>query len=374
MADGVYTKTNKDLNAWLTDAKRFCDNFEMLPDDFPVHSDYLIDGITSYDWVAAYKQYQTIFHDMQEEIASHPAEYAIVKRDKTGEYKIVDRMIHQVLWLFVSLAQSGEIKNDILHVDAATYLEYIKGKAIGSRDATPKSIDCLFQILPKFGFSVRNFRFGENEDFTISAPNYPRLMTVIKASTMTQHCKKSLVSDYASFNYRIYSIAAKAPLPIEITHTYALMSDDCKAFASGLLDYLRANQWVQNGERHHWFDRGWLSYHKKNKWATIDGKPRHLGCRIEIYYQPNQFHLLVSGGDGAIDRAERMGALPAPYGEPWKEQMKCKGCRKGECKARRTVENHGEKTVLCAWHKIHLDSNPSNDLPVILDMLTQLTR
>ena len=44
MADGVYTKTNKDLNAWLTDAKSFCDNFEMLPDDFPVHSDYLIDG------------------------------------------------------------------------------------------------------------------------------------------------------------------------------------------------------------------------------------------------------------------------------------------------------------------------------------------
>ena len=160
---------------------------------------------------------------------------------------------------------------------------------------------------------------------------------------------------------------------MEITHTYALMDQDCKTFASGLLDYLRVNQWVQNGERHHWFDRGWLSYHRKNKWATVDGKPRHLGCRIEIYFQPHSFHLLISGGDGAIERAELMYALPQPYDEPWRGQIKCKGCRKGECKARRIVETRGKKMALCAWHKVHFDPNPSSDLPIIFDMLNQLT-
>jgi len=368
MTDKFDAKTKSIFDEWVANTKGFCDNFENIPDDFPIHQDYLIDGITTNEWITAYKQYQTIFCDMQAEIAENPYEYGIIQLDKSGKYKMIDRMIHQILWLFVSLAQSGEIRDDILYVNGALYSEYINGKAIGSRDATPKRIDCLINILPKFGFYLNDFQFGKNDDFTVSAPKYHRLMTVIKASTITQYCKKSLVSDYASFNYRIYSIAAKAPLPIEITHTYNIMNDDCKAFISGLLDYLYTNKWVKNGERHHWFNSGWLSYHKKNKWATVDGKPRFLGCRIEIYYQPNGFHILITGGDGAIDRAEIMYALPAPYGEHWKMQMKCRGCRKGECKARRTSNT----TVLCAWHKIHLDPNPKTDLHIIIEMLNSL--
>ena len=372
MADKTNGKINTNLDDWITDVKGFCDGFESIPDEFPIHSDYLIDGIASNEWIAAYKQYQVIFRDMQAEIAANPDKYGIITLTKSGEYKLLDRMTHHILWLFVSLAQSGEIKNDILYVNGALYLEYINGKSIGSRNATPKRIDCLFHVLTKFGFDVHNFHFGENKDFTISTPKFPRLITVIKASTLTQYCKKSLVSDYASFNFRMYSIAANAPLPMESTHTYTIMEEDCQAFISGLLDYLRINGWVKNGERHHWFNDGWLSYHKKNKWATVDGKPRHLGTRIEIYYHPDYFRLLISGGDGAVDRAEWMCALPQPYGEHWKIQMQCRGCRKGECKARRIARNGDTAVVLCAWHKIHLDPNPKTDLPIIIDILNRL--
>lgn len=373
MSDEAANKRKKELEEWFAGAKSFCDSFEVIPNEFLIHADYLIDGITSKQWVAAYKQYQIIFRNMQAEIAANPADYGIIQPDKSGEYKVADRMVHQVLWLFVSLAQSGEIKNDILYIDGQLYLQYIQGKSIGSRDATPKRVDCLFTLLTKFDFVVESFCFGEAADFTVAAPKYPRLMTVIKASTISQYCKKGLVSDYSSFNYRIYSIAAKTPLPLEISHGYALMDDGCKAFVSGLLDYLHAHKWVRNGERYHWFDAGWLSYHKKNKWVTVDGKSLHMGCRIEFYFWSHHVHLLISGGDTAVDRAESMYALPQPYGDIWREQLKCVFCRKDECQARRILKKDGKNAAFCAWRKVHLDPDFLNDLPVILETLDKLT-
>lgn len=368
-----YRRTNKDTEKWFDGIKHFCDCFETIPDSFHVHTDYLIDGMTESEFVSAYKQYQAVFKMMQDEIYNNPEEYALLKCDSKNILKPACSMIHQILWLFVSLAQSGEIIDDVLYVNGKSYLEYINGKSIGSHDATPKSVDCLLPILSKFGFVLENYHHNTEINFTVSAPLYPRLMTVIKASTLTQQCKKSLMSDYCSFNSRIYSIPAKSSLPMEISHSYFLMSEENKAFISGLLKYLFDLKWRVNGTRHHRHDHGWISLQKNHHWEERDGININMGQRIEIYYSLEHIHLLINGGDSALSHIDSLSLLPHPYGEIWSTGLKCRGCLKGECKARRSIEADGKQSVYCAQAKVGCPINSKIDLPIIKEIVNILT-
>jgi len=76
-----------------------------------------------------------------------PEYFGLMTVDKKGVIKPTINAPFPYLWLFIVLARSGKIDGGILHVKAATFLEYAKGKKIGSHNIRPEKIDILLDRL-----------------------------------------------------------------------------------------------------------------------------------------------------------------------------------------------------------------------------------
>jgi len=345
-----------ELNEMLDNIKHFTDCYENIPNDFDVHADYLIDGMTKEEFIKGYIEYQKLMVALHDELYQNPNEYGLTVYDKkTDSYKPAYAMGHPILWLMVSLSQAGEIKNDILYVNGEVYKEYVGGKAIGSHDGTPKNVDKLITILSKCGIEVEEYCHNEAKDFTVAAPSNPRLMTAIKASTLPQYSKKSLMSDYRSFNYRLYSIGMKEKFPFELTHTYSLMNEKYQKFMSELLAEIAKAKIGSPVIYHHNTDGGLLNFKNLLLYYNLEG-PRFGFQGNENVYKNRDYFL----------------SMPEPYRSLWETAMKCRGCRQGECRYRNIVESDGKKTVYCMVGGASYPRGYDYDVAHIIEILTIL--
>ena len=55
-----------------------------MPNDFCVHSDYLIDNLDEISFRKAYEQYRRIMQVLQLDMAKSPSEYGLIASDKKG--------------------------------------------------------------------------------------------------------------------------------------------------------------------------------------------------------------------------------------------------------------------------------------------------
>jgi len=125
-----------------------------IPNDFHVHSDYLIDNLNETDFRKAYERYRQIMQALQLDMAKLPHEYGLIVCDKKGLEKPAYSMNNQYIWLFLALAQSGEIKNGILHIDGQKFADFKNGKAVGKNSTSPKNVDKLIKQLENHSFTI----------------------------------------------------------------------------------------------------------------------------------------------------------------------------------------------------------------------------
>jgi hypothetical protein len=327
--------------------KEYAGCFEgQIPKQFTVHADYLTDGLSEADFNCAYEKYRRKMREMQSDMAAHPQDCGLIAYDKKGNEKPAYSMNNQYIWLFLALAQAGEVKDNVLHIDGAKFNEFKAGKAVGKNIATPKNIDKLIERLTSHEFIISG---DINGDFTITS-SIDNLMFVIKASTFTKYARVSMTSDYPAFNYRMYEFGIDEKLPFESTHTYSIMTEKQKEFSSALLKGL--------------YDTGWKSYifFPHSRYGG-----RLIFPTVEYYYRVDGGHILIRNEKQTLKLKSYMESLPEKYGVLWEQATRCRGGRKGECKGRILGESFfGKKTALCQSSKAVYGCDMA-DIPYIID-------
>jgi len=319
-----------------------------LPSHFPVHADYLIDGMIEQDFCVAYEQYRQRMLALQLDMAESPREYGLISCNKKGEEKPTYSMCNQYTWLFLALAQSGDVRGNVLYINGGEFQKYMKGKAVGKNSTSPKNVEVLVEQLNKHFFMVEGFT-SDIGNFRISTP-IPWLMAVIKASTLTKYSKVSMTSDYPTFNYRIFDFGINEKLPFEATYTYASMSAYNQEFSSKLIAELAVAGWKSYIFFPHNAEGGRLTF-----------------PTLEYYYHIDGGHILIRNDKQTLKLKAYMEALPEKYGALWEKSAKCRWCHKGECKGRIVGEVFfGKKIALCRSSKVRYKCN-IEDIPHIVE-------
>ena len=317
------------IDAMKAEFRHFADNLEEIPETFPVHPDYLIDGMTEADFCAGYRAYRNLMLRFQNAMLESLDEYGLVVPDKKGAMKPLLQMNDPLLWLFMAWSKAGEVQNGVLYVDCMKYTEFLGGKKMGSHTAIPKNIPQILAHLDEFGIRVR----GEG-DFTVSADE-PNLIRAAKASTLSPYCASSMHSDYYAFNWRIYRYPrSMKKIPLESTVTVQRMSEKQRTMMFGLIDALAEQGFKNYKFRHHHVECGWL----------------HFGC-MELYYGCDRPFVILIAPWNLHRHHDYVEGLPEPYRSIWDSTARCHGCRKGECRFRYTGELFGKNGVWCSGQK-----------------------
>jgi len=320
-----------------------------VPKYFPVHKDYLIDSLGESDFCGCYEIYRQKMLVIQLAMAEQPEDFGLLAENKKGEPKPVHSMANAYIWLFLALAQSGEVKNDVLFVDGKTFKGFCDGNKVGKNESTPKNIDKLLSKLCDFGFTINGEITG---DFQLSS-NILGLCSTIKASVLTKYAGMSMTSDYPAFNYRMYKFGVNETLPFEETMSYSLMNEQKKEFSSKLISEMKKQGWEKYIFFPHSISGGRLTF-----------------PTVEYYYSIYDTHyrsfILIRITKG-FDFKSYMDSLPERYYNFWKACKTCRGCKK-ECSGRRIDEElFGKKTVICPGNVKVVYECETQDIEYIID-------
>lgn len=334
-------KTKDELTQALTD---FSTYFQYpVPESFPVHDDYLIDGLTVTDFNRCYEIYRRKMIDIQLAVIADPDAFGMIETTKKGEIKPAYSMANAYIWLFLALAKSSDVRNGVMYVDNDKFTAYCNGAKLGKNTAKPKNVDVLINKLNDFGFTI-------TDDLRITS-DVDGLCAAIKASTLTPYAGTSMTSDYPTFNYRMYKYGIDETLPFEETMSYVLMSDQKKEFTSKLIAEMRNCGWKSYIFFPHSLHGGRLTF-----------------PTVEYYYNVyGDSHVLLRITKG-FDFLAYMKTLPERYYNYWKSTKTCRGCKKGECAGRKIDESwFGNRKPLCTGNVKVVYECEIDDIPYIVD-------
>ena len=317
-----------------------------VPESFPVHTDYLTGGISESDFCRCYEIYRQKMLALQLAMAENPEDFGLITVNKKGEAKPAHSMANAYVWLFLALAQSGEVKNDVLFVDGKIFKGFCQGNKVGKNESTPKNIDKLLLKIGDFGFTINGDITG---DFLLSS-DIPGLCSTIKASVLTKYAGMSMTSDYPAFNYRMYKFGVNETLPFEETMSYSLMSDQKKDFSSKLITEMKKQGWGKYIFFPHSINGGRLTF-----------------PTVEYYYNIHHNSFVLIRITKGFDFKSYMNSLPERYYNFWKACKTCRGCKK-ECSGRRIDEElFGKKTVICPGNVKVVYECETQDIEYIVD-------
>ena len=328
----------KSIEEMLVKIKEYGRHFhEPVPENFNVHADYLINGLTERDFCSGYRAYQKIMQELQADMHARPEDYGLVSYDKKGNPTPAHKtMVNQYIWLFLALGQAGEIKDNNLIVDNNIFESFCTGKAkVGKNESCPKNnIDKLIARLSDHGFAESD----EPSGFKLSA-DMPELLPVIKASSLSPYARISMTSDYPTFNYRMYSYGTDEKLPFDESYTYTKMTREMQEFSMRLINKLAENGWKSYIFFPHSTSGGRLTY-----------------PTLEYYYKQDSGFILIRNEKKTLELKDYMESLPEKYAQLWESATRCRACRKGECPGRITGEVFfGRKSALCGSSKAMYD-------------------
>jgi len=317
-----------------------------VPESFTVHTDYLIDGLSESNFCKCYDIYRKKMLAIQDAMAKKPDDFGLVTENKRGEMKPTYSMPNAYVWLFLALAQSGEVVNDIIFVESKKFNGFCQGNKVGKNTATPKNIDKLLHKLCDFGFAINGNISG---DFQLSS-DVQGLCSTIYSSVLTKYAGISMTSDYPAFNYRMYRYGISETLPFEETISYTLMNEQLKEFSSKLIAEMKKQGWGKYIFFPHNINGGRLTF-----------------PTVEYYYRVKYGSFVFIRITKGFDFVSYMRTLPERYYNYWKSCKTCTGCKK-ECSSRRIDEEwFGKKTVICPGNvKVRYECE-TQDIEFIVD-------
>jgi hypothetical protein len=365
-------KTSKEMIDKIT---AYNAEIEEIPNVFEVHKDYLIDGMTDKDFITGYKAYRDLIKRLNTDMVAAPEAFGLLSLDKKGAAKPINKFQFPFLWLFIALARSGEVKNGVLCVNGAAFIEYAKGKKLGAIATYPKNIDAMINKLPEYGFVISNYNHDKPTDFTVSFTENPYLLPAIKASTLSKYQEKSIVCDYACFNARMFKTAPGERMAFSDTHTARKMPKEYVDRANAIINEFASIGISPAAERHHNYWDGWMKF----------------GVYFQFYYGVKGLHGILN--IHAVPAHETyLATLPEKYLNLIKSKLGCKGCRckndkckqrnaetrkcnacqlaVSECRGRQTCYLFGEERVLCHPSGYMMLNFPTEleDIPCIVDI------
>ena len=193
----------------------------------------------------------------------------------------------------------------------------------------------VFGCLERFGFVFDGL---DTPELTVSFPENPAVLTVLRSFTSARICRISFGFDFTKCNYRVFAYPADGKLLLSELYSYQLLSAENKVFLSALNDELEAL-----GASYGECAGGWYSgtlpcdYNYKNKVRILQNMENGLLPHVVLRFGK---------------KTEKMAAFIESLPEEYKTLVrKCSGCKKGECDHRIPVTADGRKQIICnvAW-------------------------
>ena len=324
---------------------------EDIPAEFDVHGDYLINGASSADIAAGYRDFRDLIKRINGDIIASPEDFGLVAPDKKGNPKVVEATFYPFLWVFTALAASGELAGDVLSVRGEEFVSYAGEKALGSHDAYPRNLEVVMAKLADYGFALEGYRFGAAEDFIVRADS--GLLTAICAAVMTPSRFKNMLSDYALFNCAIFKYGLKEKLAFEDTHIAKNSPDYVVEYVTAAIREFAAIGQGIGAQRHHSHYEGWMRFKY-----------------FQIYYGVNKLHTIFEAKN-LHEHKEYVEALAEKYCNIFRDGGKCRGCRNGECDRRWVGEMFGVRAAWCTTSAYH-GFNEAADLAVVVEIIGEI--
>ena len=228
------TRETKTVDQLMKELKSQGDYQCEIPRDFIVLDEYLL-GITQPEFCSAFQALQGVVAEI----------YSFMQANPPKDVNCVNKLLYVTGALSALVSDSLAIRMDQFmdaymtsNANDIKLAEYLDKFDKSKRDKFFKSnhVYFLFSALEKFGFSIEGLdkQYDDSALIKIKYPALLAVMNVIKAFSMPRICRASFGIDYAKFNYRVFSHASSAKLPLEDLHSYQLLSDEQKTFFSSL--------------------------------------------------------------------------------------------------------------------------------------------
>lgn len=210
-----------------------------VPDDFPIHPDYLI-GCDRENFIAGFKQLHATVGQIYDDMYKDPARYGLPLFEiakfpvATNEYRAAGHAVYRLGNLIYNLGQASELADGELAVDLERYRITSKGKAV-------PNANIILGQLPKFGFELAGFN-GKNFDkgvkvLRISYPDHPEVMAAFKAFTETVSPEKHdnrrrICKNFYLFHHRLFRAHTGEPPESDLSDFAQVIGADNRAFFS----------------------------------------------------------------------------------------------------------------------------------------------
>jgi len=337
-----------------------------IPDNFTVLDEYL-HGLTVDEFCGAFKKLQKIITDIYDFLTENLQTVGLLKTDKkTGELKVqMQHNISCVKKLLYTIGRFSTLESDSLIVRIDEFMnaymtyyfnysvelaETLKEHDIAKQNKFFESnyIRSVFGCFERFGFEIKGLaEKRENiSDITISYHDLPAIIKVIKSFSMPRICRISFGFEFTKFNYRVFSHASTAKLPLEDLYTFQLLSDENKDFLSQL-NQAMAEAGVNLSE---YQTEGWGTYVYSNK-GRITQKENSLSPSVMPItgYTANDFSEKACKKLPKIESFVE--SLPDKYINAVGKCRECKGAQAKDCWRRYAVTAKDKKYFICnnAW-------------------------
>lgn len=139
---------------------------------------YFLGGLSNGEFVTAFKTLQQLVYDIYEEIErTSPFEWGWSGWSDMAAYGVWHNRVMGILGVF---AETGEVQNDVLTVNKKEFFKHDTVKKQNQINAKTK-ISMIIAGLMDMGLLIEGFDDKKTDAFTISYPDTPHVITVLKS-------------------------------------------------------------------------------------------------------------------------------------------------------------------------------------------------
>ncbi len=245
MSNTLEVKTVKQLYMALKSYNNYmCE----IPEIFPVLDEHL-NGLSQAEFCWAFKSLQGKVLEIYDYLLDNPQAVGLIKEDKkTGEPRLqTSQHISCVKKLLYTIGRFSETNSDALAISMDTlmnaYMTYYSNCSVELAETInkydnakqdkffeAKYLPLVFACLERFGFCFDGLEKGPKINITVTYPENPSVLKVLKAFAALGICRVSFGFDFTKFNYRVFAHKSDAVLPLEDLYSFCLLSETHQQF------------------------------------------------------------------------------------------------------------------------------------------------
>ena len=360
MSNTLETKTVEQLYVAL---KSYNSHMCEIPDVFPILDEHL-NGLSQAEFCCAFKALQRIVIGIYDYLYDNPQSIGLVKEDKrTSELAVQSSQhISCIKKLLYTIGRFSEIDSYSLVIRTDdfmnAYMTYYSNCSVELAETIKrydkikqdkffesKHLRAVLACLERFGFCFDGLEQDPKTEITVTYPDNPSVLKVLRAFAKHNICRVSFGFDFTKFNFRVLAHKSDAVLPLEDLYSFYLLSESHQQFFTKL-----NHEMNQLGADYGECESGWYNgtlpcqYIYKNRLRLLQNIESGLTPAVVITSGKKQ-ELIDKKKQKYI---EYFKSIPEEY----RRIVNCRACRKG-CDGVLVVrvedKNHGMCIGKGAW-------------------------